>query len=153
MQLQPATCAICGCNEVLTNVSHIPPSINWVANMSQDCWTTLRHQLLGNENLGGVGMSLGLDACINANGGTVRITAGMIVTALEAVLGAVERDGGHNALASVMDHLGLTRHALLSPVTSSPPYPLPLNISAAIYSLDILGPLVAAQKLSLAWGP
>ncbi|KAG5656817.1 hypothetical protein KAF25_010370 [Fusarium avenaceum] len=80
------------------------------------CWTTLRHQLLGNDNLGGVGMRFGLDACINANGGTTRITFGMVATALEAVLGAVERDGGHDALASVMDHLGLTSHALLSSV-------------------------------------
>ncbi|KAM0315144.1 hypothetical protein ACHAPQ_011646 [Fusarium lateritium] len=126
----------------------------WVQRgLDKHCWTTLRHQLLGNDHLGMVGMGFGLDACINANGGTVRITAGMVATALEAVLGAVERDGGHDALAGVMNHLGLTQHALLSLVTSSPPYPVLLNRSATIYSLDLLGPLVAVQRLSLAWKP
>lgn len=98
-------------------------------------------------------MRFGLDACINANGGTVRITFGMVATALEAVLGAVERDGGHDALASVMDHLGLTSHALLSSVTFNPFYLLFLSRSVAMYSLDLLGPLVAAPSLSLTWKP
>lgn len=98
-------------------------------------------------------MSFGFDACISANGGTVRITAGMVATALGAVLGAVEKDGGYNALAGVMDYLALTRHALLFSVTSSTPCPLPLNTSAAIYSLDLLGPLVATQSLPLVWEP
>jgi dsRNA-specific ribonuclease len=45
----------------------------------------------------------------------------MVATAVEAILGAVEIDGGRNALARVMKHLGLTEHALLGSVKFSSP--------------------------------
>ncbi|VZI11148.1 unnamed protein product [Fusarium fujikuroi] len=61
--------------------------------LRKDCWTMLRHDLISNENLARVGMEHGLDTCINVNGGTVRVTPGMVATAVEAILGAVERDG------------------------------------------------------------
>ncbi|KAB5536118.1 ribonuclease III domain-containing protein [Coniochaeta sp. 2T2.1] len=76
-------------------------------------WTTIRHDLVGNDNLARVGREHGLDNCINVNGGTVAVSPGMIATAVEAILGAAERDGGRDALVQVMSHLGLAQHALL----------------------------------------
>lgn len=92
-------------------------------------------------------MNHGLDACINANGGTLRISPGMVATAVEAILGAVERDGGLDKLAQVMDHLGLTQHALNASVTFYPPTPLHhMCRSAACCLLDLLGPAVVAME-------
>ncbi|EWY79919.1 hypothetical protein FOYG_16983 [Fusarium oxysporum NRRL 32931] len=118
----------------------------WVQRgLDKHCWTMLRHDLISNENLARVGMEHGLDTCINVNGGTVRVTPGMVATAVEAILGAVERDGGHGTLARVMAHLGLTQHALLSLVTFCLlTHLLHVCRSAASYSLDLLGPSVAA---------
>ncbi|PCD21367.1 hypothetical protein AU210_016332 [Fusarium oxysporum f. sp. radicis-cucumerinum] len=87
----------------------------WVQRgLDKNCWTMLRYDLISNENPARVGMGHGLDTCINVNGGTVRVTPGMVATAVEAILGAVERDGGHDTLARVMAHLGLTQHTLIS---------------------------------------
>ncbi|KAG9255769.1 ribonuclease III domain-containing protein [Emericellopsis atlantica] len=81
--------------------------------LAKHCWTTLRQGLLSNENLARVGTEHGLDNCINVNGGTERATPKMVATTVEAILGAVERDGGYDTLARVMAHLGLTQHGLL----------------------------------------
>ncbi|KAF5550731.1 ribonuclease III domain-containing protein [Fusarium mexicanum] len=69
--------------------------------------------LFGREN--------GLHRCINMNGGTTRVSSGMVATTVEAILGAVEIDGGRDALARVMNRLGLTQHGLLSSVPSQLP--------------------------------
>ncbi|KAG5775088.1 hypothetical protein H9Q73_011235 [Fusarium xylarioides] len=95
---------------------------------SQDCWTTLRRDLISNDNLTRVGREHGLDKCINMNGGTTRVSSGMVATALEAILGAVEIDGGRDALARVMKHLGLTEHALLGSVPSQLPWNSPVDL-------------------------
>ncbi|KAF4341932.1 ribonuclease III [Fusarium beomiforme] len=85
--------------------------------LAKNCWSTLRCELLSNENLSRVCKEHGLDKCINMNGGTTRVSSGMAATAVEAILGATEMDGGRNALATVMVRLGLTKHALISSVT------------------------------------
>ncbi|KAJ4128986.1 hypothetical protein NW768_007512 [Fusarium equiseti] len=91
----------------------------WLENgLDKHCWTSLRNDLISNANLARVGMEHGLHACINANGGTLRVSPGMVATAVEAILGAMERDGGCDALVRVMAHLGLTQHALISSVLS-----------------------------------
>ncbi|KAF5252836.1 hypothetical protein FANTH_2160 [Fusarium anthophilum] len=87
----------------------------------QDCWTTLRRDLISNENLTRVGREKGLHKCINMNGGTTRVSSGMVATTVEAILGAVEIDGGRDALAQVMNRLGLAQHGLLSSVPSQLP--------------------------------
>ncbi|RYP68737.1 hypothetical protein DL771_006467 [Monosporascus sp. 5C6A] len=87
-------------------------------------WTTIRGEVLGNKNLSQVGEEHGLDKCINVNSGTIAVSPGMIATAVQALLGAVHKDGGHDALVGVMDRLGLTEHALLS-LVMSPPYTHP----------------------------
>ncbi|KAF5607634.1 ribonuclease III [Fusarium pseudoanthophilum] len=84
--------------------------------LPKHCWTTLRRDLISNDKLANVGVEHGLDRCINMNGGTTRASNGMVATTVEAILGAVEIDGGRNALARVMNRLGLTQHTLLSAV-------------------------------------
>ncbi|KAM0079882.1 hypothetical protein ACKRZS_007967 [Fusarium odoratissimum] len=84
--------------------------------LPKHCWTTLRRDLISNDNLARVGRGHGLHKCINMKGGTTRVSSGMVATAVEAILGAVENDGGRDALAWVMKHLGLTEHALLESV-------------------------------------
>ncbi|KAF9786537.1 hypothetical protein IL306_014829 [Fusarium sp. DS 682] len=69
------------------------------------------------KGLAKICMEHALDGCINLNGGTTRISPGMAATAVEAILGAVEIDGGRDALATAMDRLGLPKHAFLSSVT------------------------------------
>ncbi|KLP16002.1 Uncharacterized protein LW94_12698 [Fusarium fujikuroi] len=86
----------------------------------KDCWTTLRRDLISNDNLTRVGRERGLHKCINMNGGTTRVSSGMVATAVEAIHGAVGMDGGRDALARVMKHLGLTEHALLGSVKFFP---------------------------------
>ncbi|RBA20587.1 hypothetical protein FPRO05_08034 [Fusarium proliferatum] len=100
LQLQP-TCAASGSREDSRN-------------------TTLRRDLISNDKLTSVGRERGLHKCINMNGGTTRVSSGMVATAVEAILGAVEMDGGRDALARVMKHLGLTEHALLGSVKLFP---------------------------------
>ncbi|RKL51066.1 hypothetical protein BFJ72_g519 [Fusarium proliferatum] len=93
----------------------------WVkGGLPKHCWTTLRRDLISNDNLTRVGRERGLHKCINMNGGTTRVSSGMVATAVEAILGAVEMDGGRDALARVMRHLGLTEHALLGSVKFFP---------------------------------
>lgn len=84
-------------------------------------WTTMRGDLLGNKNLERVGRNHGLGECLILNPGTHFVSAKMMATAVEAILGAVHEDGGDKALAEVMDRLHLAEHPLLSSVTSLVP--------------------------------
>lgn len=120
LQLQP-TCAASGSREDSRNVSD-PFQMHLTLHLAgiQDCWTTLRRDLISNDNLTRVGRERGLHKCINMNGGTTRVSSGMVATAVEAILGAVEMDGDRDALARVMKHLGLTEHALLGSVKLFP---------------------------------
>ncbi|PNP76507.1 hypothetical protein FNYG_09926 [Fusarium nygamai] len=94
------------------------------------CWTTIRGDLISNSNLAKVGKERGLDKCINMNGGSGYPSPAMVATAVEAILGAVQIDGGHEALARVMNHLGLTQHALLASVPPQVPRECRCNLSA-----------------------
>lgn len=78
------------------------------------CWSTLRDDVLSNQNLARAGERLGLGHCINVNGGTSTVSSGMLATATAAVLGAVEKDGGHKAFVSVLERLHLLQHSLLA---------------------------------------
>ncbi|KAF5618074.1 ribonuclease 3 [Fusarium tjaetaba] len=90
--------------------------------LSNHCWTTIRGDLISNSNLARIGKERGLDKCINMNGGSRPPSPAMVATAVEAILGAVQIDGGHEALARVINHLGLTQHALLASVVFNPPF-------------------------------
>uniref|UniRef100_A0A0D2YAC0 Uncharacterized protein n=1 Tax=Fusarium oxysporum (strain Fo5176) TaxID=660025 RepID=A0A0D2YAC0_FUSOF len=72
-QLQP-TCAASGSIEDSRSVSdgsQIQLELDLAD--SRDCWTTLRRDLISNDNLARVGRGHGLHKCINMNGGTTRV--------------------------------------------------------------------------------
>ncbi len=84
-----------------------------VIDEAPDFWPTIQGEVLGHSNLAEVGGRCGLYHCINAKTSHVPITPTMIGKTVSAVLGAVDRDGGHEALCRVMDRLGLRQHNLL----------------------------------------
>jgi hypothetical protein len=94
-----SNCAASGCSGGLTNVSYdllnletrVRTRIQPTCTSCEDCRTILRHDLVGNEKLARVGVEHGLDTCINVNGGTTRVTHGIVATEVKAILGAVER--------------------------------------------------------------
>ncbi|EXK81668.1 hypothetical protein FOQG_13959 [Fusarium oxysporum f. sp. raphani 54005] len=70
--------------------------------LPKHCWTTLRRDLISNDNLARVGRGHGLHKGFNMNGGTTRVSSGMVATAVEAILGAVEIYDCRDTLARVM---------------------------------------------------
>ncbi|KAH8694870.1 hypothetical protein BGW36DRAFT_462567 [Talaromyces proteolyticus] len=83
-------------------------------------WTNIRNEILTNENLTRVGFQNGLDRCLTLNRGLSTVSPRMMATAVEAILGAVHRDGGDTALATVMDRLGLRSDLLTSNIQDPP---------------------------------
>lgn len=80
-------------------------------------WTDIRN-LATNSNLAAVGFAHGLDTCVILNPGTICVSTGSMATTVEAILGAVQLDGGSDALFQVATLLGLV-HQLITPVMSS----------------------------------
>lgn len=107
-------------------------------------WTTIRNDVLGNTNLAAVGFRAGLDACVHLNPGTNNVSNKTMATTIEAILGAVHRDGGDAALEKVMERLGLT-HALLEAVTSNPPPAFEGSLRSNSPGL-CLGPFIRAPR-------
>lgn len=71
-------------------------------------WTDRFRVVLDNSNLAKVGLECGLGDCMNSNPrNPVVISRGLAATAVEAVCGAVYKDGGLDALGAVMQHLGI----------------------------------------------
>lgn len=68
--------------------------------------------MLSNDNLAQRGYTLGVDACVFCNVGTV-VSAKMVATTLEAIIGAVYQDGGDDSVHRVMNHLGFAEHYFL----------------------------------------
>lgn len=75
--------------------------------------------MLSNGNLARRGQDLGIGTCVFCNEGTV-VSAKMIASTLEAIVGAVYLDGGDAAVSLVIEHLGLTNHRLLMVTLKSP---------------------------------
>jgi dsRNA-specific ribonuclease len=86
-------------------------------------WTALEQRLLINNNLTRVAIAKGLDNHIVAAPGLARVSAKMMATAVEAIVGAAYRDGGEEAVDTVMRAFGL--HAPELEVTLSTPPPSP----------------------------
>lgn len=122
---------------------------------SQEYWDLhIRKGVLANQHLAQLGEAHGLHECIILNSGTIAPSAKMITTAVEAILGAVHKDGGEASLAGVMDRLGLTPHVLSSPVTSL----LPSLVFCYAewprrYSSGLLGPFAVALCSRVAQPP
>lgn len=68
--------------------------------------------MLSNDRLAQRGCDLGVDACVICNDGTV-VSAKMVASTLEAIIGAVYQDGGDDTVLRVIEHLGFTSHLLL----------------------------------------
>jgi hypothetical protein len=85
-------------------------------------WTQIRN-LAQNSKLAAKGFEGGLDKCVILNPGTPAVSKGSMADTMEAILGAVELDGGSEALLQVAMRLGLV-HSLIIPVTSKAiPFP------------------------------
>lgn len=79
-------------------------------------WTVIRNEA-SNDNLAAKGFEHGLNLCVILNPGTLQVSKGLMATTVEAILGAVELDGGPGALLQVATHLGLV-HPLINLVKS-----------------------------------
>ncbi|KAF1846253.1 uncharacterized protein K460DRAFT_283505 [Cucurbitaria berberidis CBS 394.84] len=82
--------------------------------LTPEDWTTIRNEMLGNHHLASLGFELGVDACILKNASSA--SAKMVATTVEAVIGAVCRDVGDDALSvvrAIVEHIGLNAHPLL----------------------------------------
>ncbi|KAF3045353.1 hypothetical protein E8E11_007882 [Didymella keratinophila] len=75
-------------------------------------WTTLRNDMLSNDSLARRGYDHGIDPFVYCNIGTI-VSAKMIASTLEAIIGAVYQDGGDIAVLQVIEHLGFFEHRLL----------------------------------------
>lgn len=79
-------------------------------------WTNIRN-VGANSNLAAVGFKHGLDKCVILNDGTPKVSNGSMATTVEAIIGAVELDGGVDATLQVATRLGLV-HQSIALVTS-----------------------------------
>jgi ribonuclease-3 len=76
--------------------------------------------MLSNDSLARRGYDHGIDTFVYCNAGTV-VSAKMVASTLEAIIGAVYQDGGDTAVLQVVEHLGFLEHRLLM-VMLRPPH-------------------------------
>ena len=75
----------------------------------------------------------------------------MMATAVEAILGAVYLDGGDDALAGVMQHLGIV-DPFHNSVTSKRPFPIfSVRICYDLLTLTCIGPFRKRLKVPFYW--
>ena len=67
----------------------------------------LRKELLNNENLQRICVMCGIDRFINLNPSSPIAAKGTMSDTMEAIFGAINEDGGLEALKAVMTSLGL----------------------------------------------
>ena len=87
-------------------------------------WTQIRN-VASNSNLAAVGLAHSLDTCVILNPGTQAVSHASLATTVEAILGAVQLDGGSDALLQVATRLGLVPQMIIpvmSRIYSLPPY-------------------------------
>ena len=72
-------------------------------------WDTWRQNLLKNDNLGSICKSSGLIYCLNGNPRNPihNPSNGLAATLLEAIIGAIDKDGNIHDVMDVMETLGL----------------------------------------------
>ena len=70
-----------------------------------------------------MGIKHGLDECVILNGGTLEVSRRSMADTVEAILGAVEMDGGPEALLQVATRLGLVHRSVILVMSKS--YSLP----------------------------
>jgi hypothetical protein len=75
-------------------------------------WTKIFDDVLSNASLAVVGFGLELDKCIRFSRMTPKVSMNMMATTMEAIFGAIELDGGAEAVDKTMERLGFG-HELL----------------------------------------
>ncbi|KAH8716798.1 ribonuclease III domain-containing protein [Phaeosphaeriaceae sp. PMI808] len=72
------------------------------------------NDLTSNEALAQCGFEIGVDRCIHLTDGLSSVSPKMVATTLEAIIGAVFRDGGDEAALRVVTYLRFLNHWLLT---------------------------------------
>ncbi|KAL6704449.1 hypothetical protein ACN47E_008193 [Coniothyrium glycines] len=89
--------------------------------MSAGSWNTLRNDLLANDNIARIGFGADVHECIL----TLAVpTPKMVATTFEAIIGAICRDAGSDALTIIGDiitRFGFHEHPLLMVTLNNPP--------------------------------
>ena len=88
------------------------------ADLDSGEWTKAEQDQLSNMNLSKVGFQCHLNDCVILNPGTVSVSQKTMATTMEAIFGAVFKDGGADALDAVLVKVGLTDHEFLRPRNS-----------------------------------
>ena len=89
-------------------------SVATVTNIPGD-WTRIQQNLVSNENLFRVGLSVGLGNCINKHPlNPVPTSRAVVATAVEAIIGAVFVDGGILAVHELLGVFGLEPTAVVT---------------------------------------
>lgn len=94
-----------------------------------------------------MGYDHGLEACVILNPGTLAVSKGLMADTLEAIIGAVELDGGSEALRRVVTRLGLV-HALISSVTSNL---LLLSLQETISTINLVTSSAPPSAISMSF--
>jgi dsRNA-specific ribonuclease len=78
-------------------------------------WSKIHDELVGNRALYDRGTVIGIDQCILLNPGfDQRVSEEMVARTMEALIGAVKRDGGMKEVERVMRRVGLMEHPFLA---------------------------------------
>ncbi|KAF2729283.1 ribonuclease III [Polyplosphaeria fusca] len=72
-------------------------------------WTRLQYRNITNDVLGEKGLGLGLDKFVIKDYTNPKVSKGMVATLVEALVGAVSRDGGLEEAVRVTKALGLLK--------------------------------------------
>ncbi|KAF2008087.1 ribonuclease III [Amniculicola lignicola CBS 123094] len=81
--------------------------------LSKALYDNLRQKKASNTSLFRAGQKLGLNACVLVNAGC-SVSERMMADAVEAIIGAVQIDGGWDAAEKVIQRLGLLDHPILT---------------------------------------
>ncbi|MCJ1439503.1 hypothetical protein MMC27_008897, partial [Xylographa pallens] len=82
--------------------------------MIESNWNAIRLQVSSNSNLSSTGLQFNIGSVLQGNPtNPQRVSEKIMATAVEAVLGAVFRDGGLTAVERVLETLGLTNDSAL----------------------------------------
>ncbi|KAJ9609963.1 hypothetical protein H2200_006293 [Cladophialophora chaetospira] len=85
--------------------------------LSKKDWSRIRQEVASNANLAAIGKAKALDACVVLNPGQTAVQDSIMATTVEAIIGAVDLDGGKAAAEKVIERLSLS-HDLLKPATT-----------------------------------
>jgi ribonuclease-3 len=102
-----------------SEADHFMPILTWALTESEKLpseaqWTQLRNDLISNAALARRGYEIGIDWIVTVGSNNPAMSGRMVATTLEAIIGAVQQDGGDDAVNQAIEHLELFDHALLT---------------------------------------